>query len=73
MKKMIFVKNKVFILRPSLQEYLKWFENLQLGSRSRRDEGLNRRNISNILRIENLVPTKRLDLRGGFQTILGFG
>ena len=46
----------------------KWFQNLQSDSRSRRDKVINRRNIFNILRIEHLVPTKRLCLRGGFET-----
>jgi hypothetical protein len=35
----------------------KWFQNLQSGSRSRRTEAANRRNIGNISRIGRLSPT----------------
>jgi len=48
-----------------------WFQNLQLGLRSRRSEEFNRRNISNILRIEFLTPTKRFDPREVFETSSG--
>ena len=47
---------------------LKWFHNLQSGSRSRRGEGFNPRNIFNISSIESLGPTQELGLRGGFET-----
>ena len=46
----------------------KWFQNLQSGSRSRRAETTNRRNIGNISRIGRLGPTQRLGPRGGFET-----
>jgi len=46
--------------------YYKWFQNLQSGSKSRRGEGFNRRNIFNISSIEFLGPTQKMGLRGGF-------
>ena len=46
----------------------KWFQNLQSGSKPRRTEGFNHRNIFNISSIESLGPTQKLGLRGGFET-----
>jgi len=55
-------------MRTSFLHSYKWFQNLQSGSKSRRDEGFKRRNIFNISSIEYLGPTQELGLRGGFET-----
>jgi hypothetical protein len=48
--------------------YLKWFQNLQSRSTSRRGEVVNRRDAPIVLRIGRLAPTPDVGARGGFET-----